>query len=124
MPPSLSGNAALGVAFALVVLVLLALDLGLFRRDPRDPTFRQSAMWTAAWVGLAVAFGAGVTAHRGTDQGLAFFSAYLVEQSLSVDNMLVIIVIFAQFGVPPAAQRKALIAGVLGAVVMRTLMIL
>lgn len=124
MPPSLSGNAVLGAAFALIVLVLLALDLGLFRRSPRDPTFRQSALWTAAWVGLAVAFGLGVTARMGTDSGLAFFSAYLVEQSLSVDNMLVIIVIFAQFGVPPAAQRKALIAGVIGAVVLRTLMIL
>jgi tellurite resistance protein TerC len=60
----------------------------------------------------------------GPDQGLAFASAYLVEQALSVDNLLVIVVIFAQFGVPPAAQRKALIAGVLGAVALRTALIL
>jgi predicted tellurium resistance membrane protein TerC len=89
MPPLLTSNAALGVAFALIVLLLLALDLGLFRRTPRDPTFRQSALWTAAWLGLAVAFGLGVTARMGPDAGLAFASAYLVEQSLSVDNMLV-----------------------------------
>src|SRR3712207_4279186 len=118
MPPLLTSNAALGAAFALIVLFLLALDLGLFRRTPRDPTFRQSALWTAAWVGLAAAFGLGVTARMGPDAGLSFASAYLVEQSLSVDNMLVLIVIFAQFRVPPAAQRKALIAGVLGAVVL------
>jgi tellurite resistance protein TerC len=124
MPFSLTSNAALGVAFALIVLALLALDLGIFRRAPRDPTFRQSALWTAAWVGLAVAFALGVTARMGPDQGLAFASAYLVEQSLSVDNMLVLIVIFAQFRVPPAAQRKALIAGVLGAVVLRTALII
>jgi tellurite resistance protein TerC len=126
MPSFFSGvspDIALGAAFALVVLLLLALDLGLFRRTPRDPTFRQSAIWTAVWVGLAAVFGLGITARQGPEQGLAFASAYLVEQSLSIDNMLVIIVIFGQFAVPPAAQRKALIAGVLGAVVMRTLMI-
>ena len=122
----LSGNAALGAGFALLVLLLLALDLGLLRRGPRDPpdpTLRRSALWTAVWVGLAAAFGLGVTARLGPEQGLAFASAYLVEQSLSVDNLLVIVVIFAQFGVPPAAQRKALVAGVLGAVVLRTVMI-
>src|SRR5262245_23255800 len=119
-----SGNVALGAAFAFIVLILLALDLGLFRRHTRDPTFRESALWTAAWFGLAAAFGLGVAARMGPDQGLAFASAYLVEQSLSVDNLLVIIVIFAQFAVPRVAQRKALIAGVLGAVVMRTVMIL
>jgi len=124
MPPLLSGDAALGAAFLLLVLFLLALDLGLFRRTPRDPTLRESALWTGAWVGLAALFGTGVAARMGTDQGLAFASAYLVEQSLSVDNMLVIVVIFAQFAVPPAAQRKALIAGVLGAVVLRTGLVL
>jgi tellurite resistance protein TerC len=132
MPPLLSSDAALGAAFLLLVLFLLALDLGLLRRTPRetpretprDPTLRESALWTGVWVGLAAAFGLGVTARMGPDQGLAFASAYLVEQSLSVDNMLVIVVIFAQFAVPPAAQRKALIAGVLGAVVLRTGLVL
>ena len=124
MPPLPSGDAALGAAFLLLVLFLLALDLGAFRRSPRDPTLRQSALWTGLWFGLAAMFGLGVTARMGPEQGLAFASAYLVEQALSVDNMLVIVVIFAQFGVPPAAQRKALIAGVLGAVVLRTALIL
>lgn len=124
MPPLLSSDAAVGAAFLLLVLFVLALDLGLLRRTPRDPTLRESALWTAVWVGLAAAFGLGVAARMGPDQGLAFASAYLVEQSLSVDNLLVIAVIFTQFAVPPAAQRKALIAGVLGAVVMRTALIL
>lgn len=120
MPSLLSGDAALIAASAAAVLLLLALDLGVLRRTPRDPTFRSSAIWTTVWFGLAVAFGAGLTARMGTEHGVAFFSAYLVEQALSVDNMLVLIVIFAQFRVPPAAQRKALVAGVLGAVVLRT----
>ena len=124
MPPWLSSDAALGAAFLLLVLFLLGLDLGLFRRTPRDPTLRQSALWTGVWVGLAAVFGLGVAARMGPDSGVAFASAYLVEQSLSVDNMLVIVVIFAQFAVPPAAQRKALIAGVLGAVVLRTGLVL
>jgi tellurite resistance protein TerC len=124
MSLSLSGDAALAAGAALVVLILLALDLGLFRRTAQEPTLRRSALWTAAWVGLAAAFGLGVTARLGPDQGLAFASAYLVEQSLSVDNMLVILLIFSRFGVPPAARRTALVAGVLGAVVLRTLMIL
>src|SRR5689334_12282241 len=114
MPPLLSSDAALGTAFLLLVLALLALDLGAFRRTPRDPTLRQAALWTGVWVGLAAAFGLGVAARLGPEEGLLFASAYLVEQALSVDNLLVIVVIFAQFGVPPAAQRKALIAGVLG----------
>jgi tellurite resistance protein TerC len=120
----LSGDAALGAAAALVVLLLLALDLGLFRRTAQEPTLRRSALWTAAWFGLAAAFGLGVAARLGPEQGLAFASAYLVEQSLSVDNMLVILLIFSRFAVPPAARRTALVAGVLGAVVLRTLMIL
>lgn len=118
-----SGDAVLVAAFAAAVLFLLALDLGVLQRTPRDPTFRRSAAWTAVWFGLAVAFGAGVTGRMGAEHGVAFFSAYLVEQALSVDNMLVLIVIFAQFRVPPAAQRKALVAGVLGAVVLRTALV-
>lgn len=122
MPPWL--DAALGAAFLLLVLLLLALDLGLLRRAPRDPTLRQAALWTAVWVGLAAAFALGLAARRGPEEGLAFASAYLVEQSLSIDNMLVIAVIFAQLAVPPAAQRKALVAGVVGAVVLRTGLVL
>ncbi|HWU87663.1 MAG TPA: TerC/Alx family metal homeostasis membrane protein [Kofleriaceae bacterium] len=123
MPLPFSGDAALIAASAAAVLLLLALDLGVLARTPRDPTLRRSAAWTAVWFGLAVAFGAGVTARLGAEHGVAFFSAYLVEQALSVDNLLVLIVIFAQFRVPPAAQRKALVAGVLGAVVLRTALV-
>jgi tellurite resistance protein TerC len=124
MTPLFSGNAAFVVAFALTILILLALDLGVFQRTPRAPTFKESLAWTAVWLALAVMFGAGVTHQLGAEHGLAFFSAYLVEEALSVDNMLVVILIFTRFGIPQLAQRKALFAGIAGAVVMRTVLIL
>lgn len=77
----ISGDAALAAGFAAAALLLLALDLGVFQRTPRDPTFRRSAAWTAVWFGLAAAFGAGITGRMGAEHGVAFFSAYLVEQA-------------------------------------------
>lgn len=106
MPPLLTSNAALGVAFALIVFFLLALDLGLLRRAPRDPTFRQSALWTATWVGLAAAFGLGVTARMGPDAGLAFASAYLVAFAVEIPVAASLLVITTILGGAVAASLR------------------
>src|SRR5215470_6120665 len=107
------------VVFAVPVALVLALDLGVFQRTPRDPTFREAVAWTAIWVALAAVFGLALTAHLGPARGAEYAAAYLVEQALSVDNLLVLMVIFGQLAIPRAAQRKVLAAGVLGAFAFR-----
>ena len=124
MTLSHTGSAALWLAFTLTVASMLALDLGVFRRAPREPTFKESVAWSAAWVALAMAFGAGVTAHLGAAKGLQFFTAYLLEKALSIDNLFVLLLIFGHFAIPAPAQRKALSAGVIGAFVLRSALII
>jgi tellurite resistance protein TerC len=113
----------LWVVFSLTVASMLAVDLGLFQRTPRAPTAREAAAWTAAWVALATLFGLGVFGLLGATRATEFFTAYLVEKALSVDNLLVVMILFERLRVPAAAQRKVLVAGVGGAVVLRTLLI-
>ena len=112
--------------FGFVVLTMLAADLGLFqsrRRGPREPTLRSAALWSAAWIGLALAFGLVVVALYSPAAGLTYVTAYALEKALSVDNIFVFVLIFSQLEIPPAQQRRVLYWGVLGALVMRGLMI-
>jgi TerC family integral membrane protein len=110
---------SLWVSFALPVLVLLALDLGLFLRSGRDPSIKESVAWIAIWASLAGVFGIALTSKLGTAEGLAFLTGYVVEQALSVDNLFVFLLVFGQLAVPKAAQKRALAYGVLGALVLR-----
>jgi tellurite resistance protein TerC len=119
MTLSHAGSAALWLAFALTVISMLAVDLGFFQRGAREPTFKESLAWSAAWVALATTFGLGVAAHLGASKGLEFFTAYLLEKALSIDNLFVLMLVFAHFAIPATAQRRALAAGVVGAVVLR-----
>jgi TerC family integral membrane protein len=115
------------IGFAVVVVAMLALDLrGAHRAShaARDPTMRAALAWSVAWFALAAAFGAHVSLALGPAQGLAFFTAYLVEQALSVDNLFVMMLVFARYQVPRAAQRCVLTWGVAGVVVLRGAMIL
>ncbi len=116
------------IGFVVIVVSMLAFDLGVFRRGrdqpPPEPTVRSSLVWSAAWFGLAAVFGASVTVALGPDKGLEFFTAYLVEQALSIDNLFVMMLVFASFRVPRAAQRRVLTWGIAGVVVLRGLMIL
>lgn len=112
------------LAFGTIVLVMLAFDLGVFQRQPRDPTPGAALAWTAAWFGLAAVFGTSVAVTRGADQGLQFFTAYFVEQALSVDNLFVMMLVFARFRVPRASQRRVLTWGIAGVVLLRGVMIL
>lgn len=105
--------------FALLVLPLLLLDLGVFAKAPREPTFREAAVRSLGWCALALLFALGVTVMRGPKDGLAFVTGYAVEQALSVDNLFVILLVFTAFGIPKPEQRRVLVWGVLGAVVLR-----
>jgi tellurite resistance protein TerC len=112
-------QSVLWVPFAFVVALLLAVDLGLLQRTPREPTTKEALAWSAVWLALASAFGLGVFALRGAARGVEFFTGYLVEQALSVDNLFVILLVFTQLRVPRSLQRRVLVWGILGAVVLR-----
>jgi len=112
--------------FGVLVLSALALDLGLFssrRGEQRELTLREAATRTVAWVGLSFLFGLVVLALYGQRAALTYVTAYLLEQSLSIDNVFVFLLIFSELRVPPAEQRGVLLWGVIGALVMRGLLI-
>jgi tellurite resistance protein TerC len=113
----------LWIGFNVFVLFVLALDLGVFHRKAHRVRVKEAAGWITAWVTLAILFGLGVGWFRGRDSALEFFAGYLVEQALSVDNIFVFVVIFQWFRVPPQFQHRVLFWGILGALVMRGLMI-
>ena len=112
--------------FAVLVLGALALDLGLLGKSRRDRTtrsLRAAALSSAAWITLSVLFGLGVAVFGGRTAGLTFFTAYLLEKSLSIDNIFVFVLIFSVLRIPTAQQRAVLFWGVLGALVARGLLI-
>ncbi len=113
----------LWVGFNLFVLAMLAIDLGVFHRKSHVVTFKESMTWTVVWVTLALAFNVGVWHFAGPQKGLEFFTGYLIEKSLSVDNVFVFALLFSYFAVPPLYQHKVLFWGILGALVMRAVMI-
>ncbi len=116
-------TAVLWGGFTLLVLVLLALDLGVLNRGAAVIPPRRAAMLTGLWVALAVAFGLGILFWRGSGPALEFFTGYLLEYSLSMDNIFVFVLLFSYFAVPAAYQRRVLFWGVLGALIMRAVMI-
>jgi len=125
-PPPGAGDVQLWhwAAFGAFVVVLLVLDLFVFHRDSHEPTLRESAIWTLVWCGLALGFNALVWVWRGSEIGIQFLTGYLVEWSLSMDNVFVFAVVFSFFGVPLKYQYRVLFWGILGAVLMRLAFIL
>src|SRR5512147_511876 len=113
----------LWVGFNVFILVMLVLDLGVFHRKSHVVSLQESLAWTAVWVVLALAFNAGVWHYAGSQKALEFFTGYLIEKSLSVDNVFVFALLFSYFAVPPIYQHKVLFWGILGALVMRAIMI-
>ena len=112
------------VAFGVFVVVLLVLDLAVFHRHSREPTLRESALWTLIWCAIALAFNGLVWIWRGPEHGIQFLTGYVVEWTLSMDNVFVFAVIFKYFGVPLKYQYRVLFWGIIGAVVMRLTFIL
>ncbi len=112
------------IVFNIFVLVLLALDLGVFHRGNHSISVKESLIWSAIWVLVAIAFNVGVVYFSGPDKGLEFFTGYVIERSLSIDNIFVFILMFSYFGVPSQFQYKVLFWGILGALLMRGALIL
>jgi tellurite resistance protein TerC len=113
----------LWVAFNAFILVAIAVDLRVLHRKPHKVSLKEAGLWTGVWVTLALIFGAGVTRYLGRQRGLEFFTGYLIEQSLSVDNLFLFLVIFRAFAVDARVQHRLLEWGIIGALVMRGVMI-
>lgn len=111
------------VGFVSCVLIFLALDLGVFHRRAHVVGFKEALIWTAVWFSLAMLFAAGLKPLRGRQEALEFVTGYLIELSLSMDNVFVIALIFAYFAIPSDLQHRVLFWGILGALLMRGLMI-
>ncbi len=109
----------LWVVFNVFVLGILALDLLVLHRKAHAVSLREAAAWSCAWVSLALIFGLGVYYFRGAEKGLEFLTGYVIEWSLSVDNLFVFLVIFSYFAVPAVYQHRVLFWGILGALVLR-----
>ena len=109
--------------FIAVVLVFLAIDLGLFHRQPHVVRFREALFWSFIWFATALIFGALLLPYRGAEETLEFLTGYVIELSLSMDNIFAIALIFAFFRVPAIYQHRVLFWGIIGALVMRGAMI-
>jgi tellurite resistance protein TerC len=117
------GTLSIWIAFNAGVAFFLLLDLALFHRRPHAITWREGALESAGWIAVSLGFGAWIFISHGRTPGLEFFSGYLVEKSLSADNIFVFILIFQYFRVDPRYQHRLLFWGVLGAIVLRGVMI-
>ncbi len=113
----------LWVGFNVFVLAMLALDLGVFHRKAHVVSFKESITWTVVWIALALLFNFGIWHFQGSQKALEFFTGYLIEKSLSVDNVFVFALLFGYFAVPAKYQHKVLFWGILGALIMRAVMI-
>ena len=121
------------IAFNLFVVGMLALDLGVFHRQAHAVSVKEATWWSVAWIGLALVFNLGIyfywqqlwpeSAYTNQDAALAFLTGYLIEKSLSIDNVFVFVLIFGSFAVPAAYQHRVLFWGVLGALMLRGIMI-
>ncbi len=113
----------LWVGFNAAVLAMLALDLGVFHRKAHAVSVKEAAIWSGVWIGLSLLFNVWIWHTRGPQAGLEFFTGYLIEKSLSIDNIFVIALIFSYFRVPEKFQHRVLFWGILGALVLRAIFI-
>jgi tellurite resistance protein TerC len=111
------------IAFNVLVLIAIALDLGVFHRKAHKIALREALLWSFAWIGLAIAFGLTISYFYGRQSGLEFFTGYVIEKALSVDNLFVFLVVFRVFAVKEEYQQRVLGYGILGALLMRGAMI-
>jgi TerC family integral membrane protein len=119
----MSSQAWMWVAFNVFVLMMLAVDLGVVHRRVHTVRLKEALVWSGIWIALALLFALGVYVWYGSQPALEFLAGYLIEKSLSVDNIFVFVLIFAYFKVPALYQHKVLFWGILGALVMRAIFI-
>ncbi|HEY5957065.1 MAG TPA: TerC family protein [Polyangiaceae bacterium] len=117
------GSPALWIGFIAFVLLMLAIDLGVFNRKDHVVGFREALAWSGVWVALALVFNAIVWVNFGAQRGLEFLTGYLIEKSLSIDNIFVFVVIFGALGIPAIYQHRVLYWGIVSALVLRAAMV-
>lgn len=114
---------AVWIGFVAFILVVLLLDLGVFHKKSHTVGFKESMIWSAVWIALALVFSFIILQWRGHDDFMLFLTGYVIEKSLSVDNLFVFLLIFGFFKIPNQYQHKILFYGILGALIMRALFI-
>ncbi len=120
----MSNEQYLWIGFHIFILIMLALDIGVFHKKAHAVSVKEALWWSAFWIALAGLFAVGIFFLRSTVQATEFLTAYIIEKSLSVDNLFIFLTIFSYFKVPDKYQHKVLFWGVLGALVMRALFII
>ena len=116
-------DASLWVTFNLIIVLMLVLDLGVLSRKPHVVSTKEAAAWSAGWIGVSLAYNLLVYLWFGEEKALEFFTGYLIEKSLSVDNMFVFVLIFSYFNIAPIWQPRVLKWGIFGALLMRAILI-
>lgn len=111
------------IGFHIFVFLMLALDLFVFHKEAHEIKVKEALSWSAVWIGLALVFNLGILFYMGQVPALEFFTGYLIEKSLSIDNLFVFLTVFTAFGVPPRFQHTILFWGIVGALVMRAVFI-
>ncbi len=119
----MSSTNLLWIAFTVGILFVFALDLGVLNRKSHVLSIKEAAIWSVVWVVLALAFGAGVWYYKGQLAGMQFLSGYIIELSLSVDNVFLFVIIFSYFQIPAQYQHRVLYWGIISAVILRGIMI-
>ncbi|MBK6772604.1 MAG: TerC family protein [Ignavibacteria bacterium] len=119
----MSHELILWIGFNVFIILMLALDLGVFQRNPHTIKVKEALIWSAVWVILALIFNVFIYYDMGEQKALEFFTGYLLERSLSVDNIFVFVLLFSYFKVPALYQHKVLFWGVLGALILRAILI-
>jgi tellurite resistance protein TerC len=116
-------NIYLWIGFGAIILTLLVLDLGVFHRKAHAISTKEAAIWTAVWISVSLLFNLVIYIWKGPQPALEFLTGYLIEKSLSVDNIFVFVVVFGSFCVSPAHQHRVLFWGIIGALIMRGVLI-
>ncbi len=119
----MSTNLPIWIGFNAFILLMLAIDLGVFHRKSHEVSLKESLILSVAWISLALLFNIGIYFLSGREPALAFFTGYLIEKALSMDNLFVFLLIFSYFKVPAVYQHKVLFWGIFGALIMRAIFI-
>ncbi|MFM7544066.1 MAG: TerC family protein [Ignavibacteria bacterium] len=120
----MSNELLLWIGFHIFILIMLALDIGVFHKKAHVISVKEALWWSAFWIGLACLFAVGMWFYKSNVQATEFMTAYVIEKSLSVDNLFIFLTIFSYFKVPEKYQHKVLFWGVLGALIMRAFFII
>ena len=118
-----SDRIVLWIVFNIFVLGMLAIDLGVFHRKAHAVSIKEAAIWSCVWISLALVFNFGVYYLWGQDKALEFLTGYVIEKSLSVDNLFVFLMVFQYFNTPAEYQHRILFWGIVGALILRAIFI-